>query len=70
MEKYLAACRQADGIRKISSDCCQVIEGSNEGYFIEAFGLSYRFACIFCPKRIAQLFLDIVSMGPVDTITD
>ncbi len=68
MIKYNAACKQADSIRACVGTDCQVIAGSNDGYFIEAFGLSYRFASIDDAKTIAQLFLDIVSFGPVETV--
>jgi len=68
MTKYIEACKKADGIRECAGTDCQVIAGSNGGYFIEAFGKSYRFATIEDAKVIAQLFLDIVSIGPVETV--
>lgn len=68
MSKYIQACKQADSINPCEGTDCQVIAGTNEGYFIEAFGLSYRFACIEDVKVIAQLFLDIVAMGPVEIV--
>jgi hypothetical protein len=68
MRKYTEACNKADSIRDCKGSECQVIAGSNGGYFIEAFGKSYRFATIEDPKMIAQLFLDIVSIGPVETV--
>ena len=54
----------ADSVRLIRSQVCQVIAGSNGGYFIEAFGHSYRFACIECPTTIARYFVTIVAEGP------
>lgn len=68
VKNYLEACKLADSVREIESQSCQVIEGSNDGYFIEAFGKSYRFACINDPKVIAKLFVDIVAVGQVDEI--
>lgn len=68
MTAYYAACRHADSIREITSQACQVIEGSNDGYFIEAFGKSYRFASVDCPQEIAALFVAIVAMGPIHTV--
>ena len=67
MKAYYAACKHADSIRDITSQACQVIEGSNDGYFIEAFGKSYRFASIENPREIAGLFVTIVAMGPIHT---
>ncbi len=66
--KYTTAKNAADSVRKIERHACQVIEGSNDGYFIEAFGWSYRFASVNEPSVIAQLFLDIVSVGPVEQV--
>lgn len=68
MTRYTEASKQADSIRNIDSNVCQVYPGSNDGYFIEAFGKRYRFACICDPQVIAQLFVDIVAIGPVDEI--
>ena len=68
MTAYYAACSHADSVRDITSQACQVIEGSNDGYFIEAFGKSYRFASIECPRAIADLFVAIVAMGPIHTV--
>ena len=67
-KNYLEACKLADKIREIDSQVCQVFPGSNDGYFIEAFGKSYRFACIEDPKVIAKLFVDIVAVGKVDEV--
>jgi len=69
MSKYNAACKQADSIRACAGTDCQVIAGQNDGYYIEAFGLSYRFASINDAATIAKLFVDIVSMGPIETIS-
>ena len=66
--RYTAACKQADSIRDTDSQDCEVVAGTNEGYFIYAFGKIYRFACINHAPTIAQLFLDIVAMGPVHKI--
>lgn len=68
MTKFIEACKQADSIRDCNGTDCQVIAGSNGGVFIEAFGRSYRFAAIDDARTVAQLFLDIVSMGPIETV--
>lgn len=64
VRKYLKACRLADDVREIEGQACQVIEGTNGGYFIEVFGKSFRFASVTDPKVIAQLFVDMVAAGP------
>jgi hypothetical protein len=61
---YTQACNAASSITEIDSDVCQVFEGSNEGFFVEAFGKRYRYH-IECPKQIAKYFMAIVSVGPV-----
>lgn len=66
LTKYTEACKKADSIKDIESNACQIIEGSNDGYFIEAFGKSYRFACVNDARDIAQLFIDIVAIGPIE----
>lgn len=69
-QNYIKATKLADSIKEIPGHECQVIAGSNDGYFIEAFGLSYRFASIECPKMIAKLFVDIVAVGPVSNMSE
>lgn len=69
-QNYIKATKLADSIKEIHGHECQVIAGTNDGYFIEAFGLSYRFASIECPKMIAKLFVDIVAVGPVSNMSD
>lgn len=64
VRKYLKACKMADDVREIDGQACQVIEGTNDGYFIEVFGKSFRFASVTDPKVIAQLFVDMVAAGP------
>lgn len=58
--------KQADSVREIDDTTCQVIPGNNDGYFIQAFGLQYRFASIDDAQRIATFFLAIVAFGPID----
>lgn len=67
--EYTKVLSYADSVRDIASQVCQVIAGSNDGYFIEAFGKSYRFASIEDPAMIADFFKTIVSMGPIATIS-
>jgi hypothetical protein len=65
LEKYQAACNYADSIYDTEDDSCEVVQGGNGGYFVFAFGKKYRFACLSDPKKAAQLFVDIVAIGPV-----
>lgn len=67
--EYTKVLSYADSVRDIASQVCQVIAGSNDGYFIEAFGKSYRFASVEDPAMIADFFKTIVSMGPITTIS-
>jgi len=53
-----------DSIRAIPGKWCQVVAGSNDGFFIEAFGRSFRFASVEDPRTIASYFLTIVAAGP------
>lgn len=62
---YEDACHRADSIRIARGLECSVNPGSNGGYFIEAFGKSYRFASVESACHVAELFLAIVSNGPV-----
>ncbi len=66
--RYQVACNAADSIQEVSTHECSVSPGSNDGFFITAFGKQYRYASIECEKTIAQFFLDIVSVGPIETI--
>jgi hypothetical protein len=59
--RYREVCAQADSIRSCPDNGCQIIAGSNDGYFIEAFGKSYRFACVTDPIDLAVMFTDIVN---------
>ena len=64
--RYYEIRKQADSVREIAGHDCSVIPGSNDGYFIQAFGVQYRFASIECPAIIARLFKEIVSFGPIE----
>jgi len=64
--RYYEIRKQADSVREIMTNDCHVFPGSNDGYFIQAFGLQYRFASIDDPKVIARLFKEIVSFGPIE----
>ena len=64
--RYYEIRKQADSVRESNTQECSVVPGSNDGFFINAFGLSYRFASIEDPKVIARLFKEIVSFGPIE----
>lgn len=62
---YVKAKRQADSVDSCKDEGCRLFPGTNDGYFIQAFGKQYRFASIECPQKIGQLFIDIVAHGPL-----
>ena len=64
--RYYEIRKNADSVREVDGHECSVTPGSNDGYFIQAFGMQYRFASIECPKVIAKLFREIVSFGPIE----
>lgn len=68
LAKYNEVLSYADAVRPIAGHACQVIAGSNDGHFIEAFGKSYRFASVDDPALIADFFKTIVSMGPIEEV--
>lgn len=64
--RYYEIRKNADSVREIMTQECSVFPGSNDGYFVHAFGLAYRFASIDDPTAIAKMFKEIVSFGPVE----